>query len=160
MYEFRITKYDPDLRDERGRFLREDWTSFSDIGRYFSGKQLSSETYQTVERAYIDSVAHFLEEAKIQFLEVRDVENHGRAEDVPQEGDLIKHERISAIIGAMLREKFWCRLESTEAFVHIGYDYYMYLGVPCECPRSINFAHQHGLFVERFISPHHPEIEG
>jgi hypothetical protein len=160
MREFRITKYDPHLRDERGRFLKDDWTSVSDVGRTFLGAELSLERYKTVELAYISVVQHFLEEAEVDFLQARGVENHRSADGVPQEGSLVRHESIPAVVGAMLREEFWCRLESTHAFVHVGYDYYMYVGVSHECQNSVKFAQEQGLFVESFVSPHHLEVEG
>ncbi len=159
MHEFRITKYDPDLRDEDGRFCKEDWTSVSDIGRTFLGTVLSPESYKAVELAYTDVVLRFLEEAEVDFLCALGVENHSGADAVPQEGSLINREDIPAVVGAMLREEFWCKLESTRAFVHVGYEYYMYVGVSQECQNSVKFAHQRGLFVENFISPYHPEVE-
>lgn len=159
MHEFRITKYDPDLRDADGRFLKEDWTSVSDIGRTFLGTVLSEESYKAVELRYTDAVLCFLEEADVDFLHALGVENHSGALGVPQEGSLVKRDDIPAVVGAMLREEFWCRLESSKAFVHVGYDYYMYLGVLHDCQNSIKFAHQNGLFVENFVSPYHSEVE-
>jgi len=159
MHEFQITKYDPDLRDADGRFLKEDWTSVSDVGRNFLGTVLSPESYKAVELGYTEAVLHFLDEAEVDFLHALGVENHSGADGVPQEGSLVKREDIPAVVGAMLREEFWCRLESSKAFVHVGYDCYMYVGVSHECQNSIKFAHQKGLFVENFISPYHPEVE-
>jgi hypothetical protein len=54
----------------------------------------------------------------------------------------------------MLRGDFWCRLESAGAFVHVGYDYYVYVGVPVESPEAAALARQLGLFVEPFRSPY------
>ena len=154
-----VPKYDPDLRDEHGRFLQDDWISASDVGGMFLGKELSLERYNAVELAYTSTVLSFLEEAKIDFLQVSDIEYRMNSHDAPQKGSRLRRENIPAVVGAMLREEFWCRLESTQAFVHVGYDYYMYIGVTYECPNSINFARQHGIFVENFISPHHPDPE-
>ena len=39
----------------------------------------------------------------------------------------------TALAGALrdvLREAFWCRFEAADAFIHVGWDYYMYVGVP------------------------------
>jgi hypothetical protein len=160
MRQFRITKYDPALRDEKGSFLPEDWISVSDIGRKFAGKELTLAHYKMVESAYTETIAHILEEAKIPFLHARSVSNHKRSFGFPREGNQVKCESIPGIVGAMLREEFWCRLETNDAFVHVGYDYYMYVGVPHPIERSIQFAHQRGLFVEHFVSPYHPEVEG
>jgi TPR repeat protein len=62
--------------------------------------------------------------------------------------------QIAEAIRDMLREECWCRLESSDAFVHLGYDYYMYLGVPKDCPNAVAFASANGLFVEPFKSPY------
>jgi hypothetical protein len=159
MREFRVTKYDPDLRDQSGAFLREEWTSVSDVGRTFLGTALSLESYRAVELAYTNAVLHFLEEAEVDFLRVYGVENHGNADGIPQEGSVVERVSVPAVVGAMLREEFWCRLESREAFVHVGNDYYLYIGVSRECPNSVKFAQRQGLFVERFISPYHPDVD-
>jgi len=159
MREFRITKYDPALRNEQGWFIKDDWTSVSDVGSVFSGMELTLENYTAVERAYTETVRRFLEEAAVDFLQANDLDNRAMATGAPQEGSLIKLESIPAIVGALLREEYWCRLESSDAFVHVGYDYYMYVGVTRPCNNSIRFAHEAGLFVEEFISPYHPENE-
>jgi hypothetical protein len=54
----------------------------------------------------------------------------------------------------VLREEFWCRLEGPEAFVHFGYDYYLYVGVPRACPEAEQATRRAGLFVESFRSPY------
>ena len=54
----------------------------------------------------------------------------------------------------MLREELWCRLESVDGFVHIGWDYYMYIGVPHPCPEAELLAEGLGLYPERIVSPY------
>jgi hypothetical protein len=44
-------------------------------------------------------------------------------------------DRIGEIIRRILREEFWCRLEGSKGFVHFGWDYYMYIGVPIAAPQ-------------------------
>jgi hypothetical protein len=46
----RVTKYDPALRDERGGFTGDDWTSVSDVGGLFSGRVLTLQTTSTWRR--------------------------------------------------------------------------------------------------------------
>jgi hypothetical protein len=54
-----------------------------------------------------------------------------------------------------LREELWCQLRSPRrAYLHFGYDYYVYLAVPNHCPQAIASAHNNGLFVEPFTSPY------
>ena len=32
---YRITKYNPEFRDEEGRYILDEWTSVTDIGKEF-----------------------------------------------------------------------------------------------------------------------------
>jgi hypothetical protein len=45
------------------------------------------------------------------------------------------------------------------AFIHVGWDYYMYIGVPTDCPASDRLAAASGLFVEECESPY-KEVSG
>lgn len=45
MVSWRITKYDPKDRDQNGVFLKESWTSFSDVGKVVDG---SKERWRTI----------------------------------------------------------------------------------------------------------------
>lgn len=155
--QYRVTKYDPSFRDANGAFLKEDWTSYSDIGRIFSGTPLSESEYLAVENAYLLSVEDFLREAGVEMLQLRGLENNARHAllqfiqplallSVPQ---CVDFSRIA------LREISWGKLVAPgRAYVHFGYDYHMYLGLPKMCPKAIAAAHTRGLFVEQFRSPY------
>lgn len=155
--QYRVTKYDPSYRDANGSFLRDDWTSHSDIGRIYNGAPLPESQYLAVEGAYLLSVEEFLSEAGIETLQLRGLENNARRAlpqfiqplallSVPQ---CVEFARIA------LREVAWGKLVAPgRAYVHFGYDYYMYLGLPTRCLKAITAAHARGLFVERFRSPY------
>jgi hypothetical protein len=68
-------------------------------------------------------------------------------------------ERVGDVIREMLREELWCRSESQGGFVHIGWDYYMYIGVPHRCPKAELLAEGLGLYPERFSSPYKKCLE-
>lgn len=156
-YQYRVTKYDPSLRDSDGAFQNPDWTSYSDVGRIFGGVPLSEVGYLKVEASYLFAVEAFLTEAKIGELLLRGLENHTDRElpsfiqshavlTVPQ---CVEFARIA------LREIAWGKLVVPgRAYVHFGYDYYMYLGLPLQCPNAIAAAQKRGLFVEHFRSPY------
>ena len=57
----------------------------------------------------------------------------------------------------MLRERAWCRLEGPRnTYIHVGYDYYLYLGGDVSCPQTVGLGRDVGLFIEtNFLSPHH-----
>ena len=152
MFEYRITKYDPSVRNSGGTYT--EWTSVSDVGRSFNGTPLTMPKYRRVERAYVVSAVEFLRESGVESLTVRCLENRGDAVLTFGNGDVVSLEQIATIIPQLLREEFWCKLEGSDSFVHIGWDYYMYVGVPRPCAISQQLAASLGLFVESFRSPY------
>jgi hypothetical protein len=154
MQHYRVTKYDPARRDVTGAYPADDWTSYSDIGQTFRGGTLTEERYAAVENAYLESAAAFLAEAGVQELMVVGRENAGAHVGSPPEGEVVPAEMIPAVLRSLLREEYWCKLESDSAFVHVGWDYYMYIGVLKRCPLAENIAQSRGLFVERIRSPY------
>jgi hypothetical protein len=153
-HQFRVTKYDPSRRDLAGAYLTDEWTSYAHVGRSFGGKKLTEEEYLCVEKAYVDAAVAFLSEAAIAALTVKGLENGADSIVAIREGDSIATSDLPSVIASMLRDCCWCRLESSSAFVHIGHDYYMYIGVPTRCPRAEALAHKVGLFVESYPSPY------
>jgi hypothetical protein len=154
MFEFRITKYDPAFRDPNGAYLRDDWTSVSDVGLSFDGKLLTNTEYRRVESAYIASALAFLRESGTTSLNVNGLEYHGSTPLSFSEGAVVSLEQAETILSHVLREDLWCKLEGPDSFIHIGYDYYMYVGVSVVCPQAQALAVSLGLFVESFQSPY------
>jgi hypothetical protein len=154
VFEFRVTKYDPAHRDSSGAYTREEWTAVTDIGRAFVGVVLSQEEYRRVEDAYATAAVAFLREAGVTSLVVAGLENHAAVPLPFAEGSLLGLAEVNTVIRRLLREEFWCRLESAEAFVHVGWDYYVYVKVPRPCPVAGSLAQQLGLFVEPIRSPY------
>ncbi len=155
MYEYRVTKYNPQWRDAKGVFCKEDWTSICDIGKTIAGRRITESEYMQIESAYVDSALRFLELAQIPALKVCGLEDHNDAAKIA-EGEELATRDLAPVLRDVLREKYWCRLERTgEAFVHVGYDYYMYIGVAVPDALAIQYARDRGLFVEAFRSPYH-----
>jgi hypothetical protein len=154
MFEDRVTKYDPAFRDREGRYLREEWTSVGDIDRPFGGVVLTREDYQRVENSHVEAALAFIREAGCGSLLAVGVENHGGSPSAPAEDESLSGPRLEEAIRRLLREEFWCRLEGDGCFLHFGYDYYLYVGVPASCPQACGVASRLGLFVEEFASPH------
>jgi hypothetical protein len=153
LLQFRITKYDPAYRDGRGAYLREEWTSSAHIGRSFEGVVLTEAEYRRVEDAYVASALAFLKEAGVTELTVLGLENP-RAVELPfSEGSALDLEVIGEVLRRVLREEFWCRLEGPESFLHVDWDYYLFVGVPVACPAAEALAQRLELFVEPCLSP-------
>jgi hypothetical protein len=157
MKEYRVTKYNPAFRDSTGAYTRDEWISVKDIGRSFAGVVLTREEYDRVERAYVSAALTFLREGGVTSLTVSGLENTQRRRLEFQEGTLLPLDQVGDVIKRVLREEFWCRLQGVDGFVHIGWDFYMYVGVPCPCPEALAQAAELGLYVEEFSSPYNDE---
>ena len=170
MFCYRITKYNPDFRDEDGVFEGEDWTSISDVGKNFSGRILTFEEYLSVENKYISSALHFFNETDLKKLSVvgleqkqdqkRNIEDArfsgiNYEKNIFREGMEIDGSNLPQLCRLILREIIWCRLESNQNFyIHFGWDFYMYIGTSIWPDVSIDFTKREGLFVEEMESPY------
>jgi hypothetical protein len=156
MKQFRVTKYDPKHRDARGAYTQEEWTSYSDIG-----KSVTKEEYEKVETAYIETALKFLTEQGIAELKITCLERHGDSREANRslsDGTTIKTDFLVPVLRGILREHYWAKLESKNAFLHFGWDYYMYIGVPDVPQQAPEYAARNGLFVEEFESPYRGEL--
>ena len=146
--QFCVTKYDPAYRDANGVYQRDEWTAISDVGTAYDGVVLTLEAYQRVEDAYVDAALAFLAEAGVETLTVRDLEHGAGIVAGLQNGATLTLSQAGPALRAMLREATWFRLDAPDAYVHVGWDYYMYVGVPRVCPAATKLAGVRGLFVE------------
>jgi hypothetical protein len=154
MLQFRLTKYDPALRDPDGAFRRPTWTSVNDIGRVFAGHKLTCGEYDKVEFAYVRCALAFMREAGVKALRIDGLEYDPRKPAPAAVGTAVTLDKAGPLIAAVLREEFWCRFEAPTGFIHVGYDFYLYVGVASPCPAAIKLAQESGLFVEPFSTPH------
>jgi hypothetical protein len=152
--EYRVTKYDPAFRSPTDAFTRNEWTRMADVGRSFDGVMLTREEYERVENAYVSAALAFLGEAGLASLRVEGLENHRGLLLTFGERTVLPLERVGDVIRGLLREQFWCRLEGVGGFIHVGWDYYMYVGVPHPCPTAHARTVELGLYVEERDSPY------
>lgn len=154
---WRVTRYDPALRDDRGVFRGRTWISIAQVGESFEGRRLTLDEYLKTEDAYVEAVAAFAESSGVEVLAVR---RPGSRSGLA-EGEQLSIEAVRDLIRRLLREETWCQLESaTEDFaVHVGHDLYMYIGSDDPCESAVTDTRASGLFVdENFISPYIPEV--
>jgi hypothetical protein len=155
-YVYRVTKYDPADRDERGHYVGAE-DIYSDHGR--------------VEACYLAVVAAFAEDSALSTVMIREpevvgvahfgveppVDGYGLAGLFPadlsgyHDGAEIPLAVAAELVRVMLRDNgAWCRLEVEDRFfVHVGYDQYLYIGSVLPCRRAVGLAHDYGLFAER-----------
>ncbi|MET9402950.1 S1 RNA-binding domain-containing protein [Kitasatospora sp. NPDC002965] len=155
-YVYRITKYDPSDRDERG---------------YYTGTQEAVSDHGLVEAAYLQAVAAFAEDSGVRHLAVREPQAplgfvHFGAESAVEDGGLAGlfpsdltgfHDGAQVtvpfgleLVRAMLRDSgAWCRLEVEGTFaVHVGWDQYVYVGSNVPCEAALARTRELGLFPE------------
>jgi hypothetical protein len=158
-YEYRVTKYDPMLRDSTGSYIGEDWTSISEVGQRFAGHKLTMRDYLKTETNYLVVMNAMLEEAKVTQLRLRGLENTGAGRQAKRvrwrEGAVLSLEEVIEFARLALREELWGMLIAPRrAFVHFGYDYYMYVGLSRLTPSALDLAARVGIFVEPFRPPY------
>lgn len=155
LHHYRLTKYDPVLRDQTGAYTGDDWTMFGQIGQTFAGQRLTLAAYLSVEARHLVVVASFMEENNTSSVVADGVEDaHGtfRVGD----GATLSAVEATDAVRQMLRDEGWCRLiEDDRFYVHVGWDYYLYVGTEKPCDESASLALEKGLFVDRdFPSPY------
>lgn len=157
-YEYRVTKYNPRNRDGKGLYLVDEWVRRSQVGRSFNGVLFTEADYQKMEDAYVATALAFLQESGGASLRITALENHRGYQDPGlnlQKGAQLRPEEVARVCRLNLREAIWCKLEDDAGrFIHFGWDYYMYIGVPTSCDGAKVLARRLGLFVEPFASPY------
>lgn len=167
-YGWRITNYNPASRNENGAYLKDEWTSISDVGKSFDGKILTVEEYLKVEDAYVSTALKFFSESGIKFLQISYVEKRNLQNvekhlynDISfnpkyvRKKLLVSGRDLEDICRLVLREIIWCRIETEGNFyIHFGYDYYMYIGSSIASKKTIKFGEKRGLFIEEMMSPY------
>jgi len=157
-YEYRVTKYDPRLRDEQGRYTRVEWTFFAQVGKRVAGRKVTMQQYLKTERTYLTVLEAFLKEADVSALDLRDLEITSR--NRMQHSVWYRRRELTVPLAIKfsrlaLRERVWGRLIAPRrAYVHFGWDYYMYVGLSRPTPIAIDTATALGLYIETHSSPY------
>jgi len=151
MVDYRVTKYDPKHRNELGHYLLDEWTEFSDVG-----ESVTLEDYERFESAYIsaaEDIARSWDSSTFTISGLEDYHNNTELKD----GQRIPLADLSSVLRSLLRCEFWCRFEAPAGFIHVGSDFYMYIGSLGIDEESIDRIRRRGLFIEKMTSPYHPE---
>lgn len=173
MCKYRISKYDPQYRDQKGIYLREDWTSYSDIGKIYNGKLFSKDDYLKTEMLYCNAVLNILKINKVKELVLDNLELNFSCDEMKQmlqskgldlsteeerainslkNGDKIDILDLQLYLKFILRECFWCELADAVSLnrIDFGYDYYIYLySTSILSEEMIKLYEQEGLFIEK-----------
>lgn len=175
MNNYRITKYDPLNRNEKGHYLYDDWTEISDIGKTMEGELVTVEKYLDVEADYINAVTQILKENKIEYLRVigfdksslkywnkKNKEKWFHRHEFETinlfEDKQVTIEEIEIICQMIFRNYFHCSLEIMDkVYIHFGYDMYMYVGTSNISNELLKKLNSTSVFIEEFYSPYYGE---
>ncbi len=164
-WAWRISKYDPLLRDAAGVYHGDEWTFAAQVGTVVGGHRLELAEYLAMEDKYVSLTLRFVVESGISSLWVENLQNrftkkalkqakHGLAHPFEdgahiRDRDLLTGEAIERACRLNLREFLYCDLCEPNRFsLHFGWDYYLYITSVFPCPESLRYAHDLGLFVE------------
>lgn len=170
IYQWQVTKYNPDYRNENGHYtLAQEWTCPSEIGNFIEGKVFTLKEYLSIESAYVKAIVNFMKDSGIDSLRIIGLEVNVTEADKSSilyesefdhltldEDVIISESEVRTIAKMVLRNFIWCQFYSKgNFFVHFGWDYYMYIGSAEKCLSAIKSAEENGLFVEQYKSPYY-----
>lgn len=169
MTALRITKYNPMYRAGNGAYLRKDWISAADVGKRFDDGLLTLDKYFSTEDAYVDAALIFLREHHVNSLKVERFEERWTLNCPPGSeeqnalwlkdvrlGQNYSGESLKKLIRLNLREACWTTLKGESgAYLHFGYDYYMYIGAESNEVEVSKITFPSLVFVEDCESPYH-----
>ncbi len=167
MREYRVTKFDPRYRNEYGHFIRDDWTSYGDVGKVCNGILVTYENYLKIESQYVNTVVGVMNGIKMDEISLVGHERrHVKYNDKKATKEMKKLNRslikrnavyiseVPDLCRLILRGCTWVKMESRKMFVHFGYDYYMYIGLEEQYEHVMGEVKNSGLFFEEMESPY------
>jgi hypothetical protein len=165
MLSIRISKYDPQKRNANGAYGETTWTSFSDVGKYFSNQLFTYEEYIQFENKYVYVLQTLYKLSPDNYFIIKNLELYHKEIDykLVERMKIYNNSVFDSLIRNVLRERLWCKLYNDYLEIHFGYDYYVYVIFKQVMNRNeIEDFYQiiflQGLFIEEMLSPYN-EIE-
>ena len=158
-----IVKYQPNLYDDQGGYVGDEWTSISEIGNSFNGEKLTLEKYLEVENHYVNTILDILNKTGAKYLTIGHLEsvNLINQKITPINAELLSFakgveagqrigiDKIPLIIKLCLREYMYVVLVNLKRDLQIefGYDYYMYVHTQLGTEEIHEITSRHGLYL-------------
>ena len=141
MVIYKITKYNPKYRDEKGCYTLDEWIYFGQVGKIINDKKFTFHEYLNTENKYVESIKIILEELEINELRLLNLNTTSPFLNSSEnllgienfnikyliEDKILTLELIETIIRANLREFIECELFNIKIRIKFGFDYYMYV---------------------------------
>jgi hypothetical protein len=169
-YQWRVTKYDPSKRNSDGSYAENEWVGVFELNHTFNAKTFTVNDYLETEEKYVNAAIRFFDETHEKSVILHDWHKDGTGNtdmmpfnlDISQDfkdGQSISRESLPLVMRMLLRNIAHCSIEIKDKFfIHIGWDFYMYVGSSTDLPDAVSEVRQTGLFVEPFISPYLEEM--
>lgn len=172
MLNYRISKYNPSNSHEDYYFYNDEWSSFQDVGEKMDSIVLTLDEYKKVETAYIDTIIDLMDSNGISNLTINEIEKNNQNIELKIEDELsadevenlfknlrngltIEKDTVKKVCRLILRGYLWCKLEYKKNFyLHFGYDYYMYVGIPNDGRDNMSEVRNRGLYINEMKSPY------
>lgn len=148
MNYFRLSKYNPIYR-VNGIYQKQEWTSYSDIGKIYDNQKFLESEYLSIEQQYIDTIIEIAVTHNIDKLAINHIENYDTKWNNKK---LLSLFDTTCFIRDCLRDLCWGQLVSDGFIWEVGYDYYMHLGCNSTFDTVECIAKKHNLFVESWES--------
>jgi hypothetical protein len=164
MFNYRVTKYNPAFRNEKGWYVKDDWVSYREIGRKFNDEILTLDAYLEIENKYIQAIIQFMKCNDITSFQVTRIQRIFDPADDPNSTEeminicnniknrsFVSGEKIEIICKLILRKYLWCLLRNDKNMeVRFSHDYYMFIVSKSACKKAIINIEKLGLFVEEY----------
>lgn len=165
-----IVKYSPLFYDANGVYHKNEWTSCSEIGKIYEGKELTTEDYFTTENNYIDTACEIIRTTgstriKVEYLEKDEkwIEKQMKVSKIREQdllllpmalkvkqGDRLNINEFSEVARLCLREYLYGEFVDINYRLRIifGYDYYMSIESDLDNGVLKSIANKHSLFFD------------
>lgn len=163
---YRVTKYNPAYRNEKGWYMRDEWTDYSVAVK--TGMKSEYDEYKRVEDLYIRYLHIGLQSAADKTFTINWLERYknGIKKHINHLQDCNKEllfkirdnykcsiAEVEDIARFILRMLVWCTFDSMSSYVDFGYDYYMFVGGVYYDDKTIKDAALEGIYIEQMDSP-------
>ena len=144
-----IVKYHPEFYDDNGRYLKEEWTSFDDVGRVYGGKVVTIDDYLEIENRFIEITHAILEESGCKFVTLGYVESYHRK--AVKEGKRVHVSHLDYYLRMALRgEAFIVFINRSRGVQFDWSSDCLYMHLYCRIPlnRLRSIVESRGLFLD------------
>lgn len=175
-YFWQICKYKNDELPLYRRDGTPTWTSVSDIGKVYNGKEFTVNEYLYVESLFVKAIQRFMSCSNSSTLAIKQLErplgitavkesliNRGFSLDESKEmlvcfetidkRTKLSFSEVECITRLALREYIWTELESDTMYVRFNYDYYIDIGSTVECEQAVKKVQEMKLSINLWEDP-------